>query len=347
MIFSKFYGKIFNIKFKKMGAIINGEEKSASSKFTTEEEVYNELQRLIQVWRERHSYNSFSQRSHLSTIKREFRSERICNIILSNPDLFNIYKEFVYIPIDVMSDDLLIPNIYYYPKLLCSKDEKGERIVSIPEEKQTLPVLVAFELGKRRYETRSGMMWGRDYERIPYTGKAFELRNTLANLADNVTEQIGYNEWRNAIVSGKGEEDDVFVNKLISTIQDETSLTSIEPEKEYELKYAQFNYNQDKKLFILISGYADSGKTTFSQYLSSKITDSICFDSDQLLEHGLLDAPLSRLVRENDRVIVFSDTDAAKFFTPEEIGDANILKVYITPSSTKRMLQHSKYRKRK
>ena len=42
--------------------------------------------------------------------------------------------------------------------------------------------------------------------------------------------------------------------------------------------------------------------------------------------------------------------DAFNFFRPQEIndamGNANILKVYIKPSSIKRMLHHSKYRQR-
>lgn len=243
-----------------------------------------------------------------------------------------------------MSEKLLIESLYYHPKLLCSRDENGERKVSIPEDKQTLPVLLAFELGKRRYETRSGMMWGRDYERIPYTDKSFELTSTLADLADRVTERIGYDTLRSEF---KGKEIDGFVDKLITAIQDETSEVSMEPEKKYKPKYAQFDYNQDKRLFILISGYADSGKTTFSRYLSNKIPNSICFDSDQLLERGLLSLPLSQLVGEDKKVIVFSDTDADKFFSSKEIGNSNVINVYIKPSSVKRMLQYSKYRKRK
>ena len=98
-----------------------------------------------------------------------------------------------------------------------------------------------------------------------------------------------------------------------------------------------------------MSGYADSGKTTFSQYLAETIGSSMCFDSDQLLEENI-NAKLSQLVRLDRNVVVFSDIDAFTFFTPEDInnamGNANILKVYIKPSSIKRMLQHSKYRQR-
>lgn len=99
-----------------------------------------------------------------------------------------------------------------------------------------------------------------------------------------------------------------------------------------------------------MSGYADSGKTTFSHYLASTIGGAMCFDSDQLLERDLLNSDLSQLVRPENNVVVFSDLDAFIFFRPQEINDAmgntNILKVYIKPSSIKRMLHHSKYRQR-
>ena len=48
---------------------------------------------------------------------------------------------------------------YDIQKLICSRDENGTRNVAIPEEKQTLPVLVAFELGKRVYEKYSAIEW--------------------------------------------------------------------------------------------------------------------------------------------------------------------------------------------
>ena len=67
----------------------------------------------------------------------------------------------------------------------------------------------------------------------------------------------------------------------------------------------------------------DSGKTTFSQLLSSVIEYSTFFDSDMLLEQNMLNLPdsiLLNLFPEN--VIIFSDTDASKFF------DKNTLKNY-------------------
>jgi len=74
----------------------------------------------------------------------------------------------------------------------------------------------------------------------------------------------------------------------------------------------------------------------------------MCFNSDQLLERGWLNKKLSQLINPEKNVVIFSDLDAFLFFRTEEIkeamGDANVLKIYIKPSSIKRMLQHSKYR---
>lgn len=137
-----------------------GKKKSSGTKYKTEEDVYEDLQRLMQVWKKNGTRNLFSIRSYLSSVKKDFRSARICQIIFSNPDMFNFEEEIKYVPIDLMSEEFLIQMVYDNPKLICSRDEKGPRTVVIPEEKQTLPVLIAFELGKRRYEKYSAMQWG-------------------------------------------------------------------------------------------------------------------------------------------------------------------------------------------
>ena len=251
---------------------------------------------------------------------------------------------------ELMSEDFLIQMVYDTPKLLCSKDEKGPRIVTIPEEKQTLPVLVAFELGKRRYEKISAIQWGPYGEKIPYTGKMLEFRETITDIADSVEEKIGTNNLKHSGTFKDSDKKDEFISALVASIQEESTSTSLQPDEHYNPKYTHLDYNSDKKMLILVSGYPDSGKTAFSQYLASKINGSICFDSDQLLESNLLTVSLSQLVKPENNVVIFSDTDAFVFFSSQEIkeamGDTNIFKVYIQPSSIKRMLHHSKYRQR-
>lgn len=328
-----------------------GKKKSSGIKYKSEEDVYEDLQRLMQVWKKKNYTQSlFSKRSYLSSVKRDFRSPRICQIVFSNPDIFNFEEEIKYLPMEFMSEDFLIQMIYDNPKLLCSRDELGSRIVPIPEEKQTLPILVAFELGKRTYERISAMQWGLYGEKIPYTEKTLEFRKTITDLADKVEERIGTNNLKHSRAFEDANKRDEFINELVSSIQEESTSISLQPDEHYNQKYTHLDYSSDKKMLILVSGYPDSGKTTFSRYLADMIKGAICFDSDQLLERGLLNLKLSQLIRPESNVIIFSDTDAFVFFNSQEIKetmrDANILKVYIQPSSIKRMLHHSKYRKR-
>ncbi len=327
-----------------------GKKKSSGTKYQNEEDVYKDLQRLLPIWKKKHTRSS-SVRTYLSSVKTDFRSPRICQIVFSNPDIFNFEEEIKYIPMELMSEEFLIQMVYDEPKLIYPRDEQGSRIVLIPEEKQTLPVLLAFELGKRRYEKYSAMQWeGIDGEEIPYTGKMLEFRKTIIDLADRVEETIGTNNLKHSSSFENVDERNVFINELVSSIQEESSLVSLQPDEHYNQKYTYLDYSSDKKMLILVSGYADSGKTTFSRYLQERINGAICFDSDELLERGVLNLKLSQLIRPKNKVVIFSDTDAFVFFSSQEIkeamGDANILKVYIQPSSIKKMLHHSKYRKR-
>lgn len=321
-------------------------KKKSGAKYQTEEEVYEDLQRLIPIWKQNYSYNA--HRGYLSSIKREFRSPRICGIIFSNPDVFKLEEEIKYMPLEMVSEEVLIQMVYDNPKILCSKDDNGPRLVPISEEKQTLPVLVAFELGKRRDEKYSAMQWGKYGEKIPYTGKTLEYRSTIVALADTVEEQIV--DLREATDFKNPDEKEVFTNLLVEEIQKAANPVSLEADKRYVPRYRHLDYNSDKKMLILISGYADSGKTTFSHYLADSISGAICFDSDQLYISNKLDYKLSELIDPEQKVVVFSDLEAFHFFRTQEIedamGDPNILKVYMKPSSVKRMLQHSKYRQR-
>ena len=186
--------------------------------------------------------------------------------------------------------------------------------------------------------------------KYPYPEKALKYRNTLISIADEI-EELFENKFFEISFSFKDDkEKSAFTQKIVDLIKEKSNIDSLQPDERYKPKYRHYDYKLDKKLLILVSGYADSGKTTFSNYLASTIRDAICLDSDQLLEKGLLNQELSQLVRPEKNVVVFSDLDAFIFFSPQEIndamGDTNILKVYIKPSSIKRMLHHSKYRQR-
>ena len=135
--------------------------KSSGIKYKSEEEAYNDLLRLIGVWT-KNGTSRYHRASYLKSLKKEFRSARICELIFSNNLIFRLNEEIPYVPLDIMSENTLIKWIYNYPELICPVNQFGnKKDVYIPEEKQTLPVCVAFELGKRRYEKLSALQWGR------------------------------------------------------------------------------------------------------------------------------------------------------------------------------------------
>lgn len=167
-----------------------------------------------------------------------------------------------------------------------------------------------------------------------------QYRNYISDICDKLPSK--YNDEEILIYSNRAKYVEKVSNEIIeycNTLNEE-----IVEEEEYISKYDVVDFDgKSKKIFILVSGCPDSGKTTFSRILASKIKDSICFDSDILLEKDLLAVPLDRLVSDNNRVVVFSDIYADRFFSDEELSDSIVINIYIKPISIERMHQHSKY----
>ena len=323
-------------------------KKSSGNNYKNEEEAYYGLISNMEKWKKNRT-TQYLRPPFLKSVKMEFRSARICEIIFSNDDIFDVNKEIPYIPLDIMSEDNLIRWIYEFPSLVCNVDRMDrEKEVYIPEEKITLPVYVAFELGKRRCEKVSAIMYGTSGAKYPYPKKALEYRKTLIAIADEIEELFGNDFFEQSFSLKDDKEKSAFIQKIVDLSKEKSNIDSVQPDVRYEPKYQEYDYILKEKLLILISGYADSGKKIFSKYLANTINGAYCFDSDQLLERGWLNKKLSQLINPEKNVVIFSDLDAFLFFRPEEIkeamGDANVLKIYIKPSSTKRMLQHSKYR---
>jgi len=164
-------------------------KKSSGNKYNSEEEAYNDLIRLIEVWK-KNGTTRYHRNSYLKSLKKEFRSARICEIIFSKDDIFDVNKEIPYVPLDIMTEEKLIKWIYEFPSLVCNVDTMDrKKEVYIPGEKLTLPVCVAFELGKRRYEKLSALQWGGLFGvKYPYPEKALKYRNTLITIADEIEE---------------------------------------------------------------------------------------------------------------------------------------------------------------
>lgn len=281
----------------------------------TEEEVYNEVIAYI-------NSGKYKRPCTLQTIKRELRSSRIVELIFSHPRVFIWDNEIMHVPQELRTEELLMTYVLEDPK----------RLEKIPEEEQTLPLLIAFEFSKRRYELASARMWGHWRERLEYIGKSKDYRANIIKIADEIERTC---KWASE------ETPDI---DLIEAIKSYCRLNDITLEKSepYTRKYNIVDFGLDKRLVILVSGHPDSGKTTFSRMLSESIIDSKCFDSDMLMERDLLLVPFDKLAG-NKSVIVFSDIDADRFFSSEELKDCYVINVYVQPISVQEMYRHSKY----
>lgn len=347
--------------------------KSKSGKgYKTQAEVTQALYELLKIWKKNGTTGVF-----LPSIKTQFRTEEIFMIIFENQKYFNLQREFESLPEESMTENLLIPLIYDNPEFM-NKIKKGkpERITMaddkqnlpiqqfwVPEDKQTLPVLVAFELGKRRYERFSAVEAGIYGDKIPYNRKAIKYTKTIRDLADKVEEIIGTDNLRLLREIKSEEERKEYINELLFYIHEVTEGAQLTEDEVYEAKYESFEYKGKKKLLILVAGYPDSGKTTFSRILAGKIKGAIHLDSDVLENRIGMSWKLPDILKAIPRdainisgdVVVFSDPDAfgdskedSYFFGLDEIkkamGDTNIIRVFVKPKSVLRMFHNSKYR---
>lgn len=287
----------------------------------SEEEIYNEILEYINKPAHMHK-----RPCTLASIKKIYRTNKIIDLIFSRPDVFVLSSEIKHVPIENMTEELAVKFVLSNPK----------RFVELDESFQTIPVMVAFELAKRRYEHISARMWGSYGEKIYYPEKLSIYINSISDMCDKLSVKFDDEKLlRNYLEFIKqGSED---IKKMYCSCKQE-----LEKEEQYEIKYNNVDFDLDKRLFILISGVPDAGKTTLSQILASRINDSMWFDSDMLLEKDLVSAPLSTLIDDNSKVVIFSDITADTFFK-NELGDAYIVNILIKPSSIEKRYRNSKY----
>ncbi len=283
----------------------------------TEEEIYNEVVAYINTSK-RHN-----RPCTLQSIKKELRSPRIVELVFSNPMIFNLDVEILHVPKELRTKELLMHFVLENPK----------RLETLPESEQSLPLLIAYEFSKRRYELASARMWGHWRERIGYLGKAADYRESIIKIADDIEKTC---EWAYKETSNF---------ELIEKIQAYCRLNDITLEKPepYTRKYQNVDFGLDKRLVVLVSGHPDSGKTTFSRMLSETMISSKCFDSDMLMERGLINVSFERLAGNVAKVVVFSDIDADRFFSEDELKNCYVVNVYVQPVSVQEMYRNSKY----
>lgn len=282
----------------------------------TEEDVYRETQQYIES-------DKHNRPCTLSSIKKILRTPKIVELIFSRPDVFRLDAEFIHIPHECRSEKILLQFVLGDPK----------RWSLINEDEQTLPLLIAFEFSKRKYEQISASQWGQWGQRgkkILYPKKSKKYRTYITNLCDIISSKI---------------KDTISRDELVDIIQEycRSNKVELKPVENYVHKYTEVDINIKKQLLILISGLPDSGKTTFSKMLSGIINKSICFDSDILLEQNIQFESLSSLVKDTNKVIIFSDLNAYRFFKDEEIKDMSVINIIVKPVSIKEMHRQSKY----
>lgn len=286
----------------------------------TESDIYNEVQNYIEG-------SKHNRPCTLASIKKVFRTPKVIDLIFSRPDIFNLNSEIKHVPSEYLTEKVLVKYVLSNPRAF----------YLLAEDQQTLPVMIAFEISKRRSEDISHRMWGSSGVRFHYQGKIIEYLDCISNIANFMNNTLDYNKHLSDYIS--------YIEQTSTEILKYVKNNDVKliKEKPYVPKYSNIDFNLNERLFILISGRPDSGKTTFSYLLAGRINDSISLDSDNLLNSGYLDKPLSEIVSNDRKVIILSDLYADRFFRKEEIGNARTVNLLMQPSSIEKMYRHTKY----
>ena len=287
----------------------------------TKEEVYNEIKKYIEG-------SKHNRPCTLSTIKKVLRTKEIIDLVFLNPKVFDLTVEIKHVPEEFLTDDLLVRYVLYNPK----------NIYQLEDKYQSPAVLLAFEYVKRKYERLSAMVWGRYREVISYTDKSKQYKEIISNMCDEVS----------LVIDDKNIPDGYFVN--VDSASDmilnycKAKDIKLEEKEKYKRKYNYVDFNRDKRLYLLVSGVSDSGKTYFSQLLHNTIKNCYFLDSDEMYHERLITASIEDLVPEKYNVVIFCDVDAHRFFGPDDLKDSDQINIVVYPSTVEKMQRFSKGR---
>lgn len=291
----------------------------------TEEQVYNDVLNYI-------NSNKHNRPCTLASIKKQLRSQRVVDLIFSRPDIFKLALEFSHVPTECITESIIVKYILSDPY----------NLNSIDESLQTLPVIVAFEFSKRRFELISRLQWGSYGVKIPYPEKVNESIKNISKICNDIAEKISENPDNRYMIHNYLE----YIQTVSNVILEHCKLLNKEVEKEekYIAKYLDVEFNLGNKLCIFVSGLPDAGKTTFSNALTYRIKNSIHLDSDELLKKELLCLPLKHLTKAAT-VTIISDPDASRLFSQREIEEAHtiVINILVKPSSIETMHRYAKY----
>lgn len=204
----------------------------------TEEEIIRDLESYIKSRKQ-------NRPNVLASIKKSARTQRIIDLIFSNPDTFKLENEIKNVPSELLTNEILIKFVLAKPKHISLLDESVLRT----------PVLVAFEFAKRRYEHFSRMLWNKYAESLKTPDIYKQYRDDIWALCDTLPSK--YNDE----VSEEKEREYIekVTKEILELCRPVDALTK--SEHNYEIKYKSIDFDLEKKLYIFISGYPDAGKT--------------------------------------------------------------------------------------
>lgn len=288
----------------------------------TEEEIIRDLTKYIESKKR-------NRPSALSPIKKEARTRRICDLVFSRPDIFKLDTEIKYVPMDVLTTEMLIRLVLSWPK----------NISLLDDDLISTEIMVAYEFSKRRNEHIEAINWGSCGLKFEYPNKIHKVRDSISDLCDELDVKFNDEDILRSFTT--------YIDKVSEAI-----ITLFERKKDVVLttvdkvvcKYESVDINCDKPTLILISGNPDSGKTTFGKMLHYRIKDSICLDSDELAKRSRELDSLERLNSCNAPVVIFSDPNADHYFNERSMEKYNVINIVVVPRSIEKMYRHSKHK---
>lgn len=292
-----------------------------ASVIKSEEEIIADLTKYIESGKK-------NRPSALSPLKKEARTQKICDLVFANPDTFKLETEIKFVPRECITTNILVKLVLAGP----------ENIKLLNDDLISTDVMVAFEFSKRRTEYISALIWSTSGQKFQYPQKIFEVRDSVSELCDELDLKYDDKELLRDYT--------LYVNKVSEYIieflrkKDDIVLNTVD---KVTCKYKYVDINRDKRVLVLISGTPDSGKTTFGRMLSYRINGSVCFDSDELFLKGRDLEPLKSLVDSKVKVVIFSDPYANNYFSESEMAEFDVVNIVVEPKSIELMYRHSKY----
>lgn len=259
-----------------------------------EQEIYSDLVNYI-------NGRIYNRGCVLQSIKKELRTPRIIDLVFSNPQAFHLINEIEHVPEALLTPQVLIKFILSNPRY----------IAKLSDDELSFPVLMAYEFSKR-YAERWTSYNSLDYK-VPLKYIAYQY--------DIVTKYQEIN--RHIKEDDKGAGALVYYDRVSKELNRYYGLNGFTVIHSHNL----IDIMADKKIVVLISGAPGSGKTHFGDLLSSVFAYGASFDSDDLLINDTIGKPLDELVASYAKIIIFSDVDAANFFSEDDLKDKIVINI--------------------